>query len=82
MRGPDNLQVEAVCRCLLALGVKALHLGELLAKCPALLACQADIIEEQVGLLDSHAATAQWMQADKWTRHRVLAACLPACTLE
>ena len=37
-----------MCRCLLELGVKAIHLGEVLAKCPALLACQADIIEEQV----------------------------------
>jgi hypothetical protein len=41
-------QVEAVCQSLLTLGVKALDLGDVIAKCPTLLACPADVIHDMV----------------------------------
>ena len=37
-----------MCRALLALGIKAIDLGALLASCPALLACPPDVLQEQV----------------------------------
>lgn len=42
------LQVEAASQCLLALGVRAVDIGCVLAKCPMLLACPPDLMQDMV----------------------------------